>query len=73
MTDNDIAEILKLPVEEKLRLLELIWDSLAADPPALPLSDAQRAIIDERLTEHLRTPEDVLTLDEVLAERNKAR
>jgi putative addiction module component (TIGR02574 family) len=67
MSDADIAEILKLPVEERLRLVELIWDSIATNPSAVPLSDAHRAAIDERLAEHARDPDDVLTRDEVLA------
>jgi len=29
MSDADIAEILRLPVEERLRLVQLIWDSVA--------------------------------------------
>ena len=71
MSDADIAEILKLPAEERLRLLELIWESLTPDPAALPLSDAHKAVIDERLAEHTRTPEDVITRDEVLAESRR--
>ena len=58
MTDTDVAEILKLPVEERLRLVELIWESLAANPSAVPLGDAHRAAIDERLAEHERNPDD---------------
>jgi putative addiction module component (TIGR02574 family) len=73
MTENEIAEILKLPAEEKLRLLELVWDSLAANPSAIPVSDAQQAIIDERLAEHARNPKDVLTVDDVLGDGKKAR
>jgi putative addiction module component (TIGR02574 family) len=30
MSDADVAEILKLPPEERLRLAEVIWASLAA-------------------------------------------
>lgn len=71
MSDADIAEILKLPLEERLRLLELIWDSIAANPSAIPLSDAQRTVIDERLAEHTRNPQDVVTRDEVLAEARR--
>jgi putative addiction module component (TIGR02574 family) len=71
MSDTEIAEILKLPVEERLRLLELIWDSIAANPSAVPLGDAQRAVIDERLAEHARNPDDVLNRDEVLAEARR--
>lgn len=71
MSDADIAEILQLPVEERLRLVQLIWESVAADPSAVPLGDAHRAAIDERLAEHERNPDDVVTRDEVLAEARR--
>lgn len=67
MSDTVLAEILKLPVEEPLRLVEYIWNSIAANPSAVPIGDAHRAIIDERLAEHVHSPDDVLTRDEVLA------
>ena len=67
MSDADVAEILKLPAEERLRLVELIWESLAAKPSEVPLSDAHRAVIDERIAEHERNPDDVVPRDEVLA------
>ena len=31
-----------------------LWESLAAHPSAVPLGDAHRAVIDERLAEHER-------------------
>ena len=71
MSDADLAEILRLPAEERLRLAEIIWESLAKEPASLPLGDAQRAVIDERLAEHERNPEDVLTRAEVLAEARR--
>ena len=71
MSDTDVAEILKLPIEERMRLVELIWESLAADPSPLPLSDAHRAVLDERLAEHERNPDDVATRDEILAEARR--
>ena len=71
MSDTDVAEILKLPVEERLRLVELIWESLAADPSGVPLGDAHRAVIDERLAEHERSPDDVLSRDDVLADARR--
>lgn len=37
MSNADVAEILKLPAADRLRLLELIWDSLAAKPTDVPL------------------------------------
>ena len=71
MSDADIDEILQLPVEERLRLVQLIWESVAADPSGVPLGDAHRAAIDERLAEHERSPDDVVTRDEVLAEARR--
>ena len=71
MSDADVAEIFKLPPEERMGLLEIIWASLASDPSAVPLGDAHRAEIDERLAEHERNPEDVLSREQVLAEARR--
>jgi putative addiction module component (TIGR02574 family) len=67
MSDADIAEILKLPAEQRLRLVELIWESLRSTPADVPLSEAHRAAIDQELADHRREPDDVLTLDQVLS------
>jgi putative addiction module component (TIGR02574 family) len=71
MSDTDVAEILKLPAEERLRLVEIIWASLVTDPSLVPLGDAHRAAIDERLAEHERNPGDLVSRDEVLAEARR--
>jgi putative addiction module component (TIGR02574 family) len=71
MSDTDVAEILKLPAEERLRLVEIIWASLITEPSSVPLGDAHRAMIDERLAEHERNPDDVVSRDEVLAEARR--
>jgi putative addiction module component (TIGR02574 family) len=71
MSDADVAEILKLPPEERMRLAEIIWASLASEQSSVPLGDAHRAVIDERLAEHERNPDDVVSRDEVLAEARR--
>jgi len=71
MSGADVAEILKLPPEERLRLAEIIWESLAAEPSSVPLGDAHRNVIDERLAEHERDPDNVISRDEVLAEAKR--
>ena len=71
MSDADVAEILKLSPEERLRLAEIIWESLAADPSSVPLGDAHRKAIDERLAEHERDPDDIVSKDEVLREARR--
>jgi putative addiction module component (TIGR02574 family) len=71
MSDTEVAEMLELPAEERLRLMELLWESLSAEAPAVPLGDAHRAVLDERLAEHARKPDDVVTRDQVLAEARR--
>ena len=39
----------ELPVEERSKLVEDLWDSIAADQHALPLTDEQRDELDRRL------------------------
>jgi putative addiction module component (TIGR02574 family) len=38
-----------LTIEERLRLVEDIWDSIASEQQALPLTEAQRIELDKRL------------------------
>lgn len=45
-----MSETLKdLPLEQRLRVVEDLWDSIAAESGALPLTEAQRAELDRRL------------------------
>ena len=44
-------DIANLSAEERLRLLEELWDSLSATPEAVPLTNAQREELDRRLDE----------------------
>jgi putative addiction module component (TIGR02574 family) len=71
MTTTNVAEILRLPVEERLRLVELICESIAADPAGAPLGDAHRALIEERLAEHAHDPDDVVSRAEAFAEARR--
>jgi len=43
------SSLRKLPVEERIRLVEDLWDSIAADQSAIPLSADQIAELDRRL------------------------
>jgi putative addiction module component (TIGR02574 family) len=38
-----------LPVEERIKLVEALWDSIAADQQALALTPDQKAELDKRL------------------------
>lgn len=41
----------RLTADEKLRLLEEIWDSLASDPERVPVPDSQRREIERRVAD----------------------
>ena len=68
MSEAELAAILGLPIEERLRMVQLIWDSVAARPSDIPLRAAHRAVIDQRLSDLERDPDDVVTREQVLAE-----
>ena len=44
-------DIDKLSPDERLDLIEELWDSLSADPSKIPLTDAQAKELDRRLDE----------------------
>ena len=54
--DLSLADVLKLSVDERIQLVGDIWDSIAAVPEAVPLSNAQRAELDRRLDAYHRDP-----------------
>lgn len=41
-----------IPLEERLKLVEDLWDSIAAEQLNLALTEAQRKLLDERLDEY---------------------
>lgn len=62
-----MAEILALPVADRVRLVEAVWDSISAVPEALPLTDWQRQELDRRLAELESDPDAGASLEEVFA------
>jgi putative addiction module component (TIGR02574 family) len=57
MNTISIPTILALPVAERIRLAELIWDSVADTPEATTLSPAQQTELLARLQEFEAEPE----------------
>ena len=54
--------------EERIALVQAIWDSIAAMPERPPLSEALRQELDRRLADHLANPQDVVPWEQVEAE-----
>ena len=55
----------RFSADDRLTLLEEIWDSLAGDAVQIPLSDDQKRLFDRRLKDLEANPNDVLTWDEI--------
>ena len=51
------ADTLELSIQERILLVEDIWDTIASEADAVELSDAEKAIIDERLEAYHANPE----------------
>jgi putative addiction module component (TIGR02574 family) len=59
VTRTDLErEALRLPVDDRLELIEVIWESLERDAAQVPITDWQRQILDERIAEDDSAPED---------------
>ena len=59
-------QLLKLTPAERIQLAEDLWDSVTAEPAALPpLSVAQCNEIDRRLQEHAKNPAAAMSWDDV--------
>lgn len=67
-----MSSILKLPIEDRIRLVEDIWDSIAADQSALDLTEAQKLELDNRLDAFEKDGEIGREASEVIADiRNR--
>ena len=62
---TQLSDILQLTVAERIQLAEDIWDSVAAFPESVPLTDAQKEELDCRLRAHARNPDEGISWDEL--------
>lgn len=68
MSTLESLGLARLSFEEKLSLVQDLWDSLAADAAARPLNDALKAEIDRRLAAHEADPDAAIPWEQVEAE-----
>lgn len=58
-------EIQKLPLAERLELVEELWDSIARDSDQLSLTQAQMDELDRRYADYERNPEQGVEWEEI--------
>ena len=65
MSTDSINEITKLSISERIQLVEDIWDSIAAEPESVVVTEAQKQELDRRLENFNNKPESGSSWDEV--------
>lgn len=62
-----LADIQRLSVAERIQLVEDIWDTIAAQPDALTLTETQRDVLDQRLEAWQQNLQEGITWPELKA------
>jgi putative addiction module component (TIGR02574 family) len=65
MNADLLDRVRELSVSDRLELIEAIWDTLSHDD--IPITDEDRALIDERLADAERSPDDQRPWEDVRA------
>ena len=53
-----LSEVFSLPVEQRIRIVQAIWDSLASRPDEIPVTPEQKAELDRCYAEYLANPDE---------------
>lgn len=61
----DLDNLKQLPLAEKLRVVEALWDDIATSTEEFPLPSWMRDEVARRLAEHDQDPSSALTRDEL--------
>lgn len=64
--NHTINELKALPLQDRLKVVEAVWDSIDEDGATVSLSAGQKAELDRRIAAHESNPNSVLTWDQVL-------
>ena len=66
-TSFQLPDLSQISVAERIIVVEQIWDSIASEQKALPLTPAQEAELDRRLDSYRRSPTVGASWEEVKA------
>jgi putative addiction module component (TIGR02574 family) len=67
MTFPALDELLQLSVAERLQLVQDLWDSIAADSDAIPVTEGQRRELARRSRAHRENPAEAAPIEDALA------
>lgn len=73
MRANDISEIAKLSTQEKIMLVEDLWDNIRTDNSHIPVPKSHQDELDRRFKKYKSNPENLLSLKELQARIEKRK
>jgi len=62
---TELSDILQMSVAERIQLAQDIWDSIAAAPESLPVTETDREELDRRLAAYAQNPDAGISWDEL--------
>jgi putative addiction module component (TIGR02574 family) len=65
MSSNFVDTVKRLPLAERIELVEALWESITHDGYEPPLTPEQAAELDRRLEAHRRNPHDVVSWESI--------
>ena len=68
MSTINFTELLELPINERLRLVSALWDSISEDPNSLKLTESERKLLDERMEAYMKNPTEGKPWSEIKSE-----
>lgn len=71
MNTHLLEQARKLSLEEQIELVEALWDGIVERNAVPPLTEAQKAELDRRISDHEMNPDDVVSWDEVKSSAQK--
>ena len=63
----EINEIAALSIEDRIRLVQAIWDGIEAEQAYPDLTEAQKRELDDRIDNYEMNPDNILTWEEIKA------
>jgi putative addiction module component (TIGR02574 family) len=67
MTLLELPQVMALPAEEKLKLLDELWEAVAAEMDSVEVSQAEKDLLDSRWADYAANPSSALTPDQFKA------
>ncbi|VXD19927.1 putative addiction module component [Planktothrix serta PCC 8927] len=60
-----LNQIISLGIEDRIRLVQDIWDSIAAEQAYPDLTEVEKQELDHRITAYETNPDDVMTWEDI--------